>query len=88
MKAVIEHNSQLYLMTPEQATEVLALILKYGTERWVSSYEKDENNKYVNTYIVEPAPNSATDVQLLQIKLVPDEAYGIAKIRYQAKEKK
>lgn len=88
MKAIIEHNSIYYLMTPEQATEVITLILKYGTERWVSNYEKDAENKYVNVYTVEPAPNCATDFQAVLMKLIPDEAYGLAKIRYQAKEKK
>jgi len=89
MKAIIEHGATSYLMTPEQASEVLTLILKYGTERWVTAYEKDPgSSKYMNTYTVEPAPCPYVEVRPLELKLIPDEAYGVAKMRYQAKEKK
>jgi hypothetical protein len=88
MKAISEHDGVSYLMTPEQATEVIALILKHGTERWVSGYDKDpDTNKYLTTYTVEPAPSPFADIRAVALKLVPDEAYGVAKMRYQAKEK-
>lgn len=87
MKSVIEHCGTAYIMSPEQAVEILSLVLKYGTEKWVSSYEKDSNGKYVNTYYVEPL-NLVADVRLVDIKLIPDEAYGVAKMRYQTKESK
>lgn len=86
MKAIIEHSGTAYIMSPDQAAEVLALITKYSNELWVSSYEK-KDNKYVYLWTVEPV-NHAENVRPIDIKLITDEAYGVAKMRYHAQEKK
>ena len=85
MKALIEHSSVSYLMTPEQAAEVLALMAKYGTEHWTTNYERNENNDYVQYHMV--VPSVSKGVEPIQLKLIPDEAYGVAKMRYLAKTK-
>lgn len=86
MKAILTHGSTNYLMTPDQATEVLTLMLRYGTEVWVTDYEKQaDTGKYVDVAKVRPASqHTAGDMRLLELRLVPDEMYGVAKMRHLA----
>jgi hypothetical protein len=89
MKAILTHGSTNYLMTPDQATEVLTLMLRYGTEVWVTDYEKQaDTGKYVDVAKVRPASHTASDMRLLELRLVPDEMYGVAKMRHLAQEDK
>jgi len=86
MKAIIEYEGIKYLMTIAEAEDVLKLIKRHSKEWLKEDYERLEgsnSSRYTTRFTVYPVEELSSG--LTNIKLLTDEQYGIAKLRYESR---